>query len=192
MRDYTKEQLETMLEEVRSGKLEKTETYNHLHELGEAGYLDARATVEGFLTNSEQEFRYIALNVLILHWGLEEHRGTTEDFLFGDPESENRRLAATCLGSLLRGTRDKKALRMLTAVFSNEAEYLDVRESAYVSIWRIWGRQGRPISIIEWHTNDLNRMSEWVESRIDWDWMREVESSLYRDPHEIEFPDEDG
>lgn len=60
--------------------------------------------------------------MLVLHWTIPDHRRTAEDFLLGDEAPENRDLGAGCLGSLLRGTRDPKGLRMLLSVFRNQAE----------------------------------------------------------------------
>ncbi len=185
MRDYTQEQLKTMLEEIRTGNVDEDRIRHNLHEIGMAGFVDARTTVESFLIHDNEELRHTALSVLVLDWGLIDHKYTAERFLFGDSESENRSLGAVCLGALLEGTRDKTALRMLIAVFNNTAEKLFVRRGAYYAIWDLWGRSGKPGRVVEWHHGHPDREPELIDSKIDWDWLREVEAYLFPDAHDI-------
>lgn len=169
---YTDEQLADLLKQVRSGQLSGESLFDALHAFGEYQFLEARAVVEEHLTHSDDGIRYMALSVLVLHWGLEDHRSTCEHFLFADPSPYNRGLGASCLGSLLRCTEDAKALRMLLAVFHNNAEEQLVRASAYDAILDIlcvpWGE--RP-----------SAAKPLTDEKIDWERLRDVERRLYDD-----------
>ena len=124
--------------QLRAGRF-KGNVYELLHEFGELGFTDARATVEQYLADSNPRLRYIALNVLTLHWGCLEHVATCKRLAAEDSDREVRRLAVTSLGSLLYGTKDSGSLAFLLN-FLRDNELDDIRESAYDAIMGILGR----------------------------------------------------
>src|SRR6187397_2765981 len=50
--------------------------YELVHRFGEDYFVEARPYVESLLAQSDKSLRYIALNVLTLHWGLRDHADT--------------------------------------------------------------------------------------------------------------------
>src|SRR5437773_1936946 len=107
--------------------------YELLHTFGNSAFLEARSTVESFLNDSDPQLRYISLNVLVLHWSLQEYRETSLRMLETDPDSDVRRLAATCVGTLFAESKSPEALRALLAIISADEEW-DVRDAAYVAL----------------------------------------------------------
>lgn len=107
--------------------------YGVIHELGEAGYLPAEGLISRYLSDPDPELRYIALSVLILHWGLPHYRQAAESML-GDPDSEVRLMAASCLGVLLLAARDAQAVKRLLQVIDDDSEEPMVRDRAYEAL----------------------------------------------------------
>ena len=95
--------------------------------------------MEAFLCHPDPQLRYIALNVLTIHWGCAEHRKTCELFAQNDPDPDNRRMGVAGIGALLDGTRDALALAFLLGVFRNAREEDTVREAAYSSVLYVLG-----------------------------------------------------
>jgi hypothetical protein len=134
------EECQRELVELRAGIIPEQKIYSVLHSFGEAGFVQAKSDVEQYLEHDDSQLRYIALNVLTIHWRCTEHRTSCERFIVNDPDSDNRRLGTIGLGALLQGTRDAEALRLLLNVFSDEDEEWHVRDSAYRAILYILGR----------------------------------------------------
>jgi len=132
-------ELRALLARVRSGLLGYDELYHAIHTFGEEGFDEARVDVEGFLSHPRPELRNIALSVLVLHWGSQDHRGTAERFALSDPDGDNRRMGVACLGSLSRGTRDPQVLRVLLKIFRDEKEEWHVRDESYCAILDVLG-----------------------------------------------------
>jgi hypothetical protein len=140
MTSDTNAELRSLLTRLRSGGIPEGELYSTLHRFGNARFLEARRDVEAFLTHPEASLRYIALNVLTLHWGCVEHRTTCERFAIDEGDPDNRSLGAACLGSLAQGTRDPRALKLLLDILENGAEDWHVRAAAYRAILSVLGR----------------------------------------------------
>jgi hypothetical protein len=109
-----------------------------IHDAGEEGFIEARPIIETYLRHSEAALREISLSVLTLHWQLHEHRTTVEQMAVTDASDDVRRLALYALGSLLAGSRDRKALGFLLRFVVPEERW-DIREAAYTSLLRILG-----------------------------------------------------
>ena len=136
----TLRQLRSQLARLRSGTIPPDELYGLLHQFGESGFIEAKSEIEKYLQHEDPQLRYIALNVLTLHWKCTRHRKTCEEFVLTDEDSENRRLGTIGLGALLEGTQDPEALDLLLQVFRDEEEEWHVRDSAYSAILYILGR----------------------------------------------------
>lgn len=132
------DELQRLHEELRSGQFRGNQ-YSLLHRFGNEAFLEARPTVEAFLENASPELRYIALNVLVLHWGLMDHRPTSLRMATEDPDEDVRRLAAACVGSLFRGSRSPDALRVLLGIIAEKHENAFIHDSAYSAILEILG-----------------------------------------------------
>ena len=169
MRDRPAE-LRSLLARFRAGRIPEEAVYALIHDFGEAACMEAKPDVEALLTHPDPELRYIALNVLTLHWMCSEHRRTCEEFALEDADSENRGMGVAGLGALLRGTRDPEALALLLRIFRNEGEEWLVRDSAYCSILYVLGR---PASEQPPATRRLDHTRD-----VDWDRIREAEDLL--------------
>jgi hypothetical protein len=131
-------QLRKLHDELQSGRFQGNR-YELLHLFGNAGFIEARPTMESFLDDPDPQLRYIALNVLVLHWGIPEYHETSLRMARADPDADVRRLAASCVGTLYKATRSPDALRLLLDVISNEDENGYVRDAAYSAILDILG-----------------------------------------------------
>lgn len=160
-------ELRSLLTDLRAGLIPEGELFPLIHKFGHEGFLEAKAEVEKLLKHTNPALREIALSVLTLHWGCEEHRSTCETFLLEDPSSDNRRLGAASLGSLLRGARDPKALSVLLQVFRNKTEEWHVRDTAYCAILDLLGvpRNEHP---------PASRELDYTKD-VDWKWIEEAE-----------------
>jgi hypothetical protein len=148
-----------VLADLRSGRIPQTELYAAIHALGHGTVSDAKSVVESFLTSDDAQLRYIALNVLTIHWALQEHRQTCEFFLTNDPDSDNRRAGVAGIGALCEHTCDPDALALLLRVFDNAAEEPHVRDAAYSSILYVLGApvgEQPPLTRLMDLANDVN------------------------------------
>lgn len=162
----------SLLADLRAGAVEHTNLYDVIHKFGNEGFVEAKPEVERFLTDSDPELRYIALNVLTFHWACSDHRCTCERFALNDCDSDNRRIGVGGLGSLLKGTRDPKALALLLSIFRNEEEEWHVRDGAYASILYV---HGRPLS----EQPPASRMLDYTKD-VNWGRIREAEEIVSR------------
>ena len=106
MKQRSNSELARLLKQLQLGEFTGN-TYSLLHEFGEADFQEAVQTVEGYLTNSNAELRFIALSVLVLHWRRPEYRNAAERML-SDHDADVRRMAADALGLLSQNTRDAR------------------------------------------------------------------------------------
>ena len=143
-----------------------------LHLFGEAGALETRSLVERHLTHEDPIVRYEALNTLVLHWGLEDHRKTCIRMMHTDFDEDNRALAAGCLGSLDRATEAQDTLRVLLEVFFNGTELKYVKEAAYLAILDVMAvpREKRPPLTKNW---------DW-DTDINWQLLNDLQKKLGR------------
>lgn len=105
--------------------------YSTIHDLGREQVMEAVPDIERFLTSDDPQLRYVALEVLTLHFKLQQHWETARRFLEQDEDSDCRRMGASALGILRKNTRDTDTLRILAPVVRNAAENLFVRQTAY-------------------------------------------------------------
>ena len=126
------------LRALRQGEVEEEYLYALIHEFGNAGFEEAEEEVARFLTHSDPDLRYIAVNVLALHWGKAAYRPVFERMVFDDPDSNDRGIAARALGYLLRESRDKRATRLLIQKVRETDEDRYAIEAAYEALLDIW------------------------------------------------------
>lgn len=119
------------LRELEAGRLSSSQIYGMIHELGEAGAMQARPVIERFLVSPNASLRYIALEVLTGHLCLQEHWQTARRFLEADPDRSCRRMGASSLLALKRDTRDVDTLTVLAMAVNNDREDRIVRQAAY-------------------------------------------------------------
>ncbi len=107
----------------------------------------ARDAVESFLAHDAPALRASAMKVLAMHWRLAEYTDRILWTLACDEESECRRVAALCLGSLFEGTRDRGIGRELAGMVAAGDEEPDVRWASYWALLAIDGAEAavRPL-----------------------------------------------
>ena len=154
--------------------------YGLLHWFGEARTKELERDVLGFLRHRRSNMRYIALNVLTLHWRMRKHRRKYVELLKKDPAVEVRRLAAAGLGYVLSASRDRQASRLMARIMRDESEAFTVRRTAYEALRDIWipWRRRRVESagyyrrkLYETVEHDLAAWKQWV----DWDFVAHAE-----------------
>ncbi|MEO6891987.1 MAG: hypothetical protein ABI456_20425 [Ktedonobacteraceae bacterium] len=126
-----KSEAKRYLELLRQGNLAKIEIPSALMTFGKADYLEARADVEGLLTDPDPEIRETALKVLTIYWYLDVYWEKACAFLEHDPDANCRAEGAFVLGVLKRDLGDRETLFILATVVKNEKEVEYVREAAY-------------------------------------------------------------
>ena len=109
-----------------------------IHDLGELGDPVLQDHVTPFLIHPNPILRYEALSTLGHHWMLPQYRAQFEEMMRSDSDEDVRRIAASCLGLVLKGTRDKAAAQHLIAKLRDENEDGYVREGAYDALLDIW------------------------------------------------------
>ena len=150
MKQRSNSELARLLKQLQLGEFTGN-IYSLLHEFGEADFQEAVQTVEGYLTNSNAELRFIALSVLVLHWRRPEYRNAAERML-SDHDADVRRMAADALGVLSQNTRDARVFSLLLARIDDSAEEWHVRDTAYEAIQKALGqtpdysRLGKPMT----------------------------------------------
>ncbi len=160
---------------LEAQQISTTGLYGLIHWFGETRMLDLEPDVIRYLSHPDQQMRYIALNVLTLHWNAKEHRHKYEALLLHDPSADVRRLAAAGLGYVLAGTRDRRASRLLAKRVRNRSEDYDVRQVAYEALRDIWlSRKHRAREeqaywrdLGDKHRRDPGAWKKWV----DWDFV---------------------
>lgn len=136
--------------------------YHAVHELGRPGATTARRDIERFLTHTDPELRYVALEVLTRHFRLLEHLGTALHFLRHDSSASNRAGAADALLDLKMDTGDRAVLSELANVIRDAAEDAEVREASYAALLGI--AHYDPVQQADLSGRDLD-----FDSDIDWD-----------------------
>jgi len=159
-------QLRSQLASLRAGETPEVEIYTVIHGFGNERFTEAKPYIEQQLGHPDPQIRYIALNVLAIHWMCTEHRQTCEHFALTDLDSDNRRLGISGLGALLEGTRDPKVLQLLLHVFNDEQEEPHVRDRAYSSILYVLGK---PAKAQPSATRRLNYAED-----VNWEWIGEA------------------
>jgi len=141
--------------------------YKAIHTLGHEGYLDAKPVIETFLHHSDPSLRYIALNVLTIHWNCKDHAKTCEAFIHGDSDLDCRRIGVAGLGALFEGTRDSRILGVLLKLFKDEKEDGSIRDSAYSQILYVLGKPATD------QPTAARRLD--YKSDVNWTWIREAQ-----------------
>jgi hypothetical protein len=108
-------------------------------QLGNYHFLEAKKEIERCLESKDAVLRRHALMQLVLEMGLGSYRKICVRFLLKDSDEDVRGMAAACLGSMLRGSKDKKAIRLLLRVLNNKKEEALVRISAHDALYDILG-----------------------------------------------------
>ncbi len=123
---------------LREGRVPHDELYFVLHEFGNADFRETEADVGRFLTHDDADLRYIAVNVLTLHWDMSKYRNELERILVNDKDPDVRRIAAVGLGHVLQGSRDSQATRLLIEKLRQVSEDVEVRQAAFDALLVIW------------------------------------------------------
>lgn len=169
--DERLEKLQSLLKDIEEGNIEYKALYSAIHTFGEARFYEAEPLVEQFLKHEDPDLRNIALNVLGVHWDSQKHRKVFESFLFDEEEAEeNRAMAASCLGYITRGTKDKAALRILLSFFRDEEVDEFIRDRSYHGILDIWG--------IPFKDQPSSAKELDYERDVDWKMIHEIEMYL--------------
>lgn len=129
-----REQLATLLDDLRRGKIARKNLYHAIHEFGKQNFIEAEQEVEHFLKSDDVSLRAISLQVLAGHWGLTEYCEIAWRVLETDEDEECRFRAASIIGAWKRNTQDKQSLLRLSRVVRNDQEDNVVRESAYAAM----------------------------------------------------------
>lgn len=140
-----------------------------VHVIGNAGFLDAKPPIEDLLLSKDSSLRRAALVVLALVWACEDHRHTCERlaFLEPDPDDEIRRTAVAGLGTVLEGSQDASALRLVLPMIEDENTTEAFRDTAYMALLLIMGKS---IHQIPWDAH-----IEWPHGA-DWSLVREAKA----------------
>jgi hypothetical protein len=94
------------------------------------------ATALEHLSHPKAKYRFAALDLLYIKWRLtQEAADICEDLVESDPDANVRALAATCLGSYYLGSGNRRISELLARIVSNVDENLEVRRSAYWSLF---------------------------------------------------------
>lgn len=127
-----------LLRKFRNRKFYHHGLYGLIHWFGEADVKELERDVLRCLQHRRENMRYTALNTLTLHWRTAKHRRVYEQMLLKDPATEVRSMAASGLGYVLTGTRDRRASRVLARKVMDPSEDHYVREPAYEALRKIW------------------------------------------------------
>ncbi len=162
----SKEILRKLLEELKKNKLSTSQVTGLITLFGQEQFKEARKEVERYLDSTNALERYSALSTLVYEWGIQDIRRKIEKMSIDDHDEDVRGNAVSCLGSLLRGSNDKKALRLLLKVLKDKEEHWMVRSSAYSSILDIIGvpRQEQP-----------GALGSDYEKYVDWKLIKSIE-----------------
>ena len=106
--------------------------------IGDARLTQLEPEILRLVKHPHSEIRWAALHVLSFSWDLRRHRTLYERFLLKDTDDGIRGSAATGLGYVLRGTRDRRATRLLSRVLRDKTEALSVRHEAYDALYDLW------------------------------------------------------
>lgn len=101
----------------------------------------ASEVIDPFLQHPSALLRAAAMKVLVLHWRLHEYTDRVLWALACDEDSDCRRAAALCLGSLYEGTRDLTMGRELVSTLTRVSEPEDVRWASYHALLDLDGRR---------------------------------------------------
>ncbi len=131
-------QLTESLRALRGDRVSSEDLYHVIHEFGEGGFIEAEPDVAQFLVHDNPQLRYIAINVLTLHWGMVKYRRELERIIVDDGDEDVRRIAVVGLGYVLRESHDSQATRLLIAKLRDISEDIDVRQTAFDALMDIW------------------------------------------------------
>jgi hypothetical protein len=144
-----------------------------LQAFGDSEFLEAKPTVESYLAHEKPLLRYIALTVLTLDWGCQEHRATCERLVTEDPDATVRSMALAGLGSLSAATQDPRVLQLLLDIIQRKSGDAGLRDTAYAELLSVMGRPPR-----EWY-RPPSRPLDW-DKDVDWNRIREAEEIVRR------------
>lgn len=143
--------ISSRLDLLRKGQLTLREIADFAADAGTENYIEAESEVNGLLDHAGPIVRYNALATLAYEWGRSSRTDRISEILTSDEDHDCRRQAAGALGSLFRGTRDKRVLEALVTTVKNTAEPMDLRGSAYASALDVIGVsraiQPNPVSL---------------------------------------------
>lgn len=138
--------------------------YHAIHELGRAELKEAIPAIERFLTHDDPQYRYIALEVLTLHFHLPEHWTSAVHALRHDPDDHVRIGAASALCTLRRNTHDAATLHELARVVADENEDEFVRQTAWSAM----------LGVIKWDWQEQRRLARGaidLAREVDWNFV---------------------
>jgi len=192
------------LKRLKEGSVSREHLYGAIHDLGEAahsktGYrgceslrAEAEPVVAAFLTDDDDQIRYIVMSVLALHWDLKHYAQVFQSMAQTDPDEFVRQMALSNVGFLLRGSRDRDAGGFLLGIFRDPVQPGDMREEAYeslVEIWQGWNA-AQALRVRKRGQKDVRRaeaeragegfeaaQNAW-EALVDWKFVAQVEQAV--------------
>ncbi len=199
-----------MLQRFRDGTIPHgRRLYRAIHDLGEAAHsttgfhgcdnlrAEAEPVVAGFLTHTDPDLRYIAINVLSAHWDLSKYADVFRQMTLSDPDDDVRLIALSSVGWLLRSTRDHNATKFLLTIFHDPGQDTLIRRTAYEGLVEVWqgekaatrvflkmGDIEHPSRGVGSKTGEQDRIGSKLrtgktwEDVVDWDFVRQVEGEL--------------
>jgi len=124
--------------------------YGAIHDLGGAahsgtGYVgceamrrEAEPIVAGFLADDDPHLGYIAISVLATRWDRRHYAEILKRMSLLDPDERVREIATSNVGRLLRGTRDRDAVDLLSGILWDTGQPEWIRRTAYEGLLKIW------------------------------------------------------
>ena len=185
----------TELQRLQEGSVPEVHLYGAIHDLGEAAHAEtgyrgcealraeAEPVIAGFLAHTDPQIRYIAVNVLAIHWDMKHYAKTFQQLALTDPEDDVRQIAVSAVGFLLRDSRDVDAARFVLGILRDPAQPAWIRESAYGALEEIWLGFGSSFALSQKRQREQTlraasgkRLTEdtW-EELADWDFVAQVE-----------------
>lgn len=120
-RDITDYLAREELRRLEEGTVPREHLYGAIHDLGDVAHAGtgypladqlrgvAEPVVVQFLRHEDPSLRYIALNVLGLHWKLRAHRETSASMMVEDPYDDDRGKVMEARGPLERASNEASA-----------------------------------------------------------------------------------
>ncbi len=165
-----KSELKNLLKKLKTKKIPEQDIAHLISLFGNNMFLEAKDEVEKYLYSENGIVRYNVLSALILDWGYTQYYTVVKKILLNDPDEDVRGMAASCIGSIKRGTWDIDALGILLMVFKNENETWLVRDLSYHSILDVVGipREKQP---------KASRILDYKKD-VDWDLIHKIEKRV--------------
>ncbi len=130
------------LRRLRQRRVPRQHLTRVMHDLGEVGletgFKEAEPHLARYLWHRDPLLRWEAVMDLGLHFKSTTYRREFERLARQDRDVDVRRIAASALGFVLQGTRDRRAVQLLLGRLRDKAEDASVREASYEALIELW------------------------------------------------------